>query len=126
MSFWQIWVEQGHERARYTVLYAPSGTQWSKNAMWSSDSEKFKKYFSFNFILTDFSYNNYKFVFCFGFWAEGLEVNAQNPKLLILQDTYLLEVWRYDTKPHLHFLLFFLLHLYNLVIYKVLQRNFEV
>jgi len=22
--------------------------------------------------------------FCFGFWAEGLGVNAQNPKLLIL------------------------------------------
>lgn len=30
-----IWVERGHERARYTLLSDPSGTQWSESATWS-------------------------------------------------------------------------------------------
>ena len=62
-------------RAKHSVARAQRG---------ATERSEFKKYFSFNFILTGFLFNNYKFVFCFGFWAEGLGVNAQNPKLLIV------------------------------------------
>ena len=79
----QIWVEQRQERARYTVLYAPT-TEGRRAQRGATERSEFKKYFSFNFILTGFLSNNHKFVFCFGFWAEGLGVNAQNPKLLTI------------------------------------------
>ena len=70
-------------RTAYAVLYAPT-TEGRRAQRGATERSEFKKYFSFNFILTGFLFNNYKFVFCFGFWAEGLGVNAQNPKLLIL------------------------------------------
>lgn len=38
----------------------------------------FKKYFSFNFILTGFLFNNYKFVFLF--WILGRGVRGECPK----------------------------------------------
>ncbi len=72
-------------RTAYAVLYAPSRSVAEARAQrGATERSEFKKYFSFNFILTGFLFNNHKFVFCFGFWAEGLGVNAQNPKLLIL------------------------------------------
>ena len=70
-------------RTAYAVLYAPT-TEGRRAQRGATERNEFKKYFSFNFILTGFLFNNHKFVFCFGFWAEGLGVNAQNPKLLIL------------------------------------------
>lgn len=42
-------------------------------------------FFVFYFIGTNFVYSKRKFDFCFGFWAEGSGVNAQNSKLLILR-----------------------------------------
>lgn len=70
-------------RTAYAVLYAPT-TEGRRAQRGATGRSEFKKYFSINFILTIFLFNNHKFVFCFGFWAEGLGVNAQNPKLLIL------------------------------------------
>jgi len=71
-------------RTAYAVLYAPT-TEGRRAQRGATERSEFKKYFSFNFILTGFLFNNHKFVVLFlGFWAEGLGVNAQNPKLLIL------------------------------------------
>ena len=64
------------------MLYVLSGALRSESATGSSDSEKFKKYFSINFILIGF-FNNHKFVFCFEKMEEGLGVNSIFSKLLI-------------------------------------------
>jgi len=39
-------------------------------------------FFVFYLIGTNIVYSKRKFDFCFGFWAEGSGVNAQNSKLL--------------------------------------------
>jgi len=70
-------------RTAYAVLYAPT-TEGRRAQRGATERSEFKKYFSFNFILTGFFSIIINLFFCFGFWAEGLGVNAQNPKLLIL------------------------------------------
>lgn len=42
-------------------------------------------FFVFHLIGTNSAYFKRKFDFFFGFWAEGLGVNAQNSKLLIVR-----------------------------------------
>jgi len=42
-SWKQIWVEWGHERARYTVLYAP--TRYEESATWRDWKERVQKIF---------------------------------------------------------------------------------
>jgi len=81
---WKKNLSEGRAEPRtvYPLLYAPT-TVGRRAQRGATERSEFKKYFSFNFILTGFLFNNHKIVFCFGFWAEGLGVNAQNPKLLI-------------------------------------------
>ena len=66
-------------RTAYAVLYAPSRSVAKARAQrGATERSEFKKYFSFNFILTGFLFNNYKFVFLF--WILGRGVRGECPK----------------------------------------------
>jgi len=59
------------------VLYAPT-TEGRRAQRGATERSEFKKYFSFNFILTGFLFNNHKFVFLF--WILGRGVRGECPK----------------------------------------------
>lgn len=66
-------------RTAYAVLYAPSrSVEEARAQRGATERSEFKKYFSFNFILTGFLFNNYKFVFLF--WILGRGVRGECPK----------------------------------------------
>ena len=69
--------ERRQERTSYTVLYAPT-TRGRRAQRGATERSEFKKYFSFNFILTGFLFNNHKFVFLF--WFLGRGVRGECPK----------------------------------------------
>jgi hypothetical protein len=64
-------------RTAYAVLYAPT-TEGRRAQRGATERSEFKKYFSFNFILTGFLFNNHKFVFLF--WILGRGVRGECPK----------------------------------------------
>ncbi len=66
-------------RTAYAVLYAPSRSVAEARAQrGATERSEFKEYFSFNFILTGFLFNNHKFVFLF--WILGRGVRGECPK----------------------------------------------
>ena len=64
-------------RTAYAVLYAPT-TKGRRAQRGATERSEFIKYFSFNFILTGFLFNNHKFVFLF--WILGRGVRGECPK----------------------------------------------
>ncbi|OIN90171.1 hypothetical protein AUJ40_00340 [Candidatus Berkelbacteria bacterium CG1_02_42_45] len=61
---------RAESRTAYAVLYAPT-TAGRRAQRGATERSEFKKYFSFNFILTGFLFNNYKFVFLFWILGRG-------------------------------------------------------
>lgn len=68
---------QAEPRTVYDVLYAPT-IDVRRAQRGATVRSEFKKYFSFNFILTGFLFNNHKFVFLFGMLSR--EVKGECPK----------------------------------------------
>jgi len=65
-----------HNVLVYLMLYAPT-TEWRRAQLGANERSEFKKYFSFNFILTGFLFNNQ---ICFFVLDFGQRVMGECPK----------------------------------------------
>ncbi len=75
----KIWEGGEPSPEPHTLCYTPRADHREARAQrGATERSEFKKYFSFNFILTGFLFNNYKFVFLF--WILGRGVRGECPQ----------------------------------------------